>query len=281
MPKYPISPKVTEGGSITSYFRKATAPFAKANKSNTNQSHNTKDATDNITALKWIQHETLLKTRYQCPFQTDVNIKTLDSITNQAPTTLAVAAFDLDSTLVDTKSRTPFPRNGSDWKWNSHNVKPVLLSISSTLASTQPPEQATVKHLSPDTKYLIVIFSNQGGVVPKPDTKRYAYLCDRVSQIANDLKAPFWFYAATKESGTKKSTSTSTKSSTVSYRKPAPGMWMHFVAELENEGYTVDYQKSFFVGDAAGRKSDFSDSDKKFASAVGLNFLTPEEFFNA
>lgn len=36
---------------------------------------------------------------------------------------------------------------------------------------------------------------------------------------------------------------------------------------------------SFFVGDAAGREDDFSDSDKKFAEAVGLEFFTETDFF--
>jgi len=38
-------------------------------------------------------------------------------------------------------------------------------------------------------------------------------------------------------------------------------------------------KKSFFVGDAAGRSDDFSDSDLQFAKNVGLKFYTPEEVF--
>ena len=40
-----------------------------------------------------------------------------------------------------------------------------------------------------------------------------------------------------------------------------------------------DLSLSFFVGDAAGRKGDFSDSDKKFAEAVGVRFFNETEFF--
>ncbi len=42
-------------------------------------------------------------------------------------------------------------------------------------------------------------------------------------------------------------------------------------------------KKSFFCGDAAGRKDakhkDFSDSDLKFALNVGIEFKTPEGLF--
>ena len=40
-----------------------------------------------------------------------------------------------------------------------------------------------------------------------------------------------------------------------------------------------DASLSTYVGDAAGRLGDFSDSDKGFAEAAGLHFQTPEEFF--
>ena len=37
--------------------------------------------------------------------------------------------------------------------------------------------------------------------------------------------------------------------------------------------------RSFFVGDAAGRKGDFSDSDRVFAANAGLAFYVPEQAF--
>jgi len=41
----------------------------------------------------------------------------------------------------------------------------------------------------------------------------------------------------------------------------------------------VDLEGSVFVGDAAGRKGDFSCSDRDLATNVGILFKTPEEFF--
>jgi bifunctional polynucleotide phosphatase/kinase len=49
--------------------------------------------------------------------------------------------------------------------------------------------------------------------------------------------------------------------------------------------FEIDMKESFYCGDAAGRPKtdtrpkDFSDSDIKFASNVGLKFFTPEELF--
>lgn len=41
----------------------------------------------------------------------------------------------------------------------------------------------------------------------------------------------------------------------------------------------VEEQASFFVGDAAGRVGDHSDTDRKWAINVGIPFFTPEEYF--
>lgn len=61
-------------------------------------------------------------------------------------------------------------------------------------------------------------------------------------------------------------------------RKPAPGMWNHFTKEC-NGGVEIDKEKSFYVGDAAGRSFDFADSDKEFAKVIGVAFKTPDEVF--
>lgn len=42
---------------------------------------------------------------------------------------------------------------------------------------------------------------------------------------------------------------------------------------------TFDKAKALYVGDAAGRKGDWSDRDKQFAENLGIKFSTPEETF--
>lgn len=47
-----------------------------------------------------------------------------------------------------------------------------------------------------------------------------------------------------------------------------------FCANTDDD-YT-DKDRSFFVGDAAGRKGDFAGTDRKWALNVGIKFYTPE-----
>jgi bifunctional polynucleotide phosphatase/kinase len=42
----------------------------------------------------------------------------------------------------------------------------------------------------------------------------------------------------------------------------------------------VNKSESLFIGDALGRKTDFSDSDKVFAENLEIKYLAPEEFFD-
>ncbi|KAI9676783.1 MAG: hypothetical protein M1829_002878 [Trizodia sp. TS-e1964] len=70
------------------------------------------------------------------------------------------------------------------------------------------------------------------------------------------------------------------------YRKPRTGMWSEMLGDLDlDERGSIDMAASFFVGDAAGRPSeggkgkDFSCSDRDLAANIGINFLTPEEYF--
>ena len=41
----------------------------------------------------------------------------------------------------------------------------------------------------------------------------------------------------------------------------------------------LDMEKSFFCGDAAGRKNDHTNDDIMFSVNIGLKFCTPEMFF--
>jgi len=49
--------------------------------------------------------------------------------------------------------------------------------------------------------------------------------------------------------------------------------------DLFDSDKKINKNTSFYIGDALGRKIDFSDSDKMFAINIGLPFFSPEEFF--
>ncbi len=57
-------------------------------------------------------------------------------------------------------------------------------------------------------------------------------------------------------------------------QKPNNFLWNHF--ELNK---TVDFDKSFYCGDALGRQHDWSDSDKNFANNIQLKIISPEDMF--
>lgn len=222
---------------------------------------------------------------------------------------IAIAAFDLDSTIVKTISLTPFPKDGSDWRWFNSNVQDYLNILISHQYDNKVLDLKTQKCISPtfrhflentnkeNVPYFIVIITNQGGVVIKDNAKRYGHFKERLDQIASACKIPFWCYAATrattpkKSAGAKKLAASASASTSAQqqhqpvekekdfFRKPETGMWYQLIKDINEMGPEIDFDKSFFVGDAAGRKNDFSDSDRKFARTLNLQFFTPEEFF--
>lgn len=56
--------------------------------------------------------------------------------------------------------------------------------------------------------------------------------------------------------------------------KPNPKLFNMFLGD-----HKINNEKSFFIGDAIGRKTDFSDSDKAFAKNIGIPCYSPEDVF--
>ncbi|GJN87618.1 hypothetical protein Rhopal_000573-T1 [Rhodotorula paludigena] len=156
----------------------------------------------------------------------------------EPPISAKVAAFDIDGTLIKTKSGNKFPSDANDFAWLNSKVIPKL------------------RELHADG-YAIVLFSNQG-----VNAVKLSHFRKKLPLLANALEIPFRAFAAFDFN---------------EFRKPAPGMWDAFVHQCN--GGVVDYDTSFYVGDAAGRPADWNDTDRKFAINCGLTFFTPEEFF--
>ena len=96
--------------------------------------------------------------------------------------------------------------------------------------------------------YMIVIFTNQSK----------EWKCQQISLVMKTLEIPVFIVIATEKE---------------TY-KPNPVLLKNLLGENN-----IDKDKSFFVGDALGRPTDFSDSDKMFALNIGIKCYSPEDIF--
>lgn len=211
------------------------------------------------------------------PSDDDGNIPSTDNTTGSKNNLIKLAAFDLDGTLIRTKSGSTFPRDENDWRF------------------TYPDIQEKLHQLHEKSGYRIVIFTNQAGITSE---KSLACFQNKISKISRVLgpALPFDLIAATKKDVN---------------RKPCTGMLQHLVRHLLSDSTLklpentadfnsllavcdgdllrnlIDMDQSFFVGDAAGRPhswktgyaKDHSIADYGFAHNTGLCFYTPEEYF--
>lgn len=149
-----------------------------------------------------------------------------------------IAAFDLDSTLIKTKSGKKFPVDLDDWVFFNNNVIRKLKEYHSK-------------------KYCIVIISNQNGIgkgkISKYDWKK------KLENICSSINLPIKIFASIYDDV---------------FRKPYPTLWTKLVGNKQVS------KKSFYCGDACGRKGDHSDTDYKFAINNNIKFYTPEQLFD-
>lgn len=99
-----------------------------------------------------------------------------------------------------------------------------------------------------DNNFMVVIFTNQSK----------EWKCEQIKMVAEQLKVPLFVAIAMKKEIYKPNT---------------------FLYEKLFEDATLNKNESLFIGDALGRKNDFSDSDKVFAENIGIKYFPPEEIF--
>ncbi|XP_018568301.1 uncharacterized protein F21D5.5 [Anoplophora glabripennis] len=161
-----------------------------------------------------------------------------------------IAAFDVDGTIIKTKSGARFPKDGDDWQLYIQDIPHHLKKLN-------------------DDEFKIVFFTNQSGI--GKDSKKIKEFKRKIENIVSKISLPIQVFIATGKSA---------------YRKPVPGMWNVLVDE-KNDNICIDKKNSFYVGDAAGREKnwavkknkDHSIADRLFAINIGIKFYTPEEHF--
>jgi bifunctional polynucleotide phosphatase/kinase len=151
----------------------------------------------------------------------------------------SIAGFDMDGTIIKTKSGKVFPKDKNDWVFLLDDIPHKLNEISKTKT--------------------IIIFSNQMGI--STGKTKEEDIIFKVTSIQSKLNIPFIFLASKEDDIN---------------RKPRPGMFNFIESELEIK---INNKDSFYVGDMAGRKKDKDDTDLKFALNNKLKFYTPEEYF--
>jgi len=97
--------------------------------------------------------------------------------------------------------------------------------------------------------FMIVIFTNQSK----------AWKHEQIKLVVSSLGIPVFIVVAIDKSD----------------YKPNPTLFNMFIRDNK-----INKEKSFFIGDALGRKSDFSDSDKVFAENIGIPYYCPEQVFH-
>lgn len=163
-----------------------------------------------------------------------------------------IAGYDIDGTIIKTKSGNVFPKNTEDWQ----------------IIFPEVPEKLQRLHKD---GFKICFFTNQAGIARgKVDLNDFKL---KVKNIIKKLNVPVQVFISI-GSGY--------------YRKPLPGMWEHLKSEM-NDNVTIKVERCFYVGDAAGRpetgkgvtkqRKDHSSADRLFAANIGVSFYTPEVHF--
>ncbi|ETN07535.1 polynucleotide kinase 3'-phosphatase [Phytophthora nicotianae INRA-310] len=162
-----------------------------------------------------------------------------------------IAGFDLDGTLIVTKSGKKFAKDKDDWKL----FHPTLV-------------RDKLAQLARDG-FTLTIFSNQNGIAKGHITA--AQVQSKLETIVKQLKLPMLVFLGTEND---------------IMRKPRLGAWKEMTKMLSDKGEEpIDKKASFYCGDAAGRPKitgrakDFAATDYKFALNAGILFFTPEDLF--
>lgn len=154
-----------------------------------------------------------------------------------------VAAFDMDDTLIKTKSGKEFAENDDDWQLFCADI------------------QYKLNKLQEDGYHLVVV-SNQNGV--SKGKVNIDVLKSKIQKLITHIGLNFTIFCAFADDG---------------YRKPRIKVWNLVNGDKKTSFFCgdaagLDKRK---IGDEMIKK-DFADSDLKFAKNVGIKFMHRDEF---
>lgn len=122
-----------------------------------------------------------------------------------------IAGFDLDGTLIITKSGARFPKGAEDWRFAFPEVPKKLRAFNTD-------------------KYKIVIFTNQAGIgLGKLKINEFK---PKIEKIICELDIPVQVFVSTGKGV---------------YRKPAPGMWDSLCKEVRTRNFLLSIKKMCFI----------------------------------
>lgn len=154
-----------------------------------------------------------------------------------------IACFDIDQTIIMTKSKKKFPTDKNDWILLFKNkTKDILNAISKN-------------------GFSIILISNQAGLKTSQQVTDWI---DKITNIINYIQIPMRVYASITKN---------------EFRKPLPTLWHKIMNDAKNENIVLKLDECYYCGDAAGRAGDHAGTDYKFALNANLKFYTPEHLF--
>lgn len=194
---------------------------------------------------------------------TSKNVRPLIYLSSKTlPGKSKIAAFDIDNTIIVTKSGKKFATSMYSYKLGQMFWMIVILISIDAQDWTWFDKSVPVKLKELDTDdFRIVFITNQAGI-EKGHTKP-SELKAKFESMIKELDIPVYIFIATGETH---------------FRKPSVEMWRFFEKNC-NQSVTIDMKESFYVGDAAGRpknwapgkSKDFSCADRMFASNINLS----------
>ncbi|XP_047317295.1 polynucleotide 3'-phosphatase ZDP isoform X2 [Impatiens glandulifera] len=197
-----------------------------------------------VTEIKDVYKDAILPPKWKA-FQTIIFLERDDGLKDSSK----IAAFDFDGCVAKTSVRKVGP---DAWSLMYPSIPEKFQSLY-------------------NDGYKLVIFTNESNI-DRWKNKRQVAVDSKIGRLCSFIKSvnvPVQVYIACGVGNSQVEDK---------FRKPKIGMW-HIMKQHFNSNIQIDMDRSFYVGDAAGRINDHSAADIEFAKGIGLKFYVPEDYF--